>query len=228
MLRLFIGHDPREEVGTWTFCSSVIEHASRPVAITPLHKPAVERLFGGHIPEGTNAFTVSRFLIPAMCDYMGVAVFADGADMVCRADITKLMKEFDDTLAVKVVRHQYSTQHKIKYRDTYMECQNPDYERKNWASLMLINCSHPAWRQVSPGNIGKWTTLELLQLRFIDDTEIGFLGEDWNWLADEYGENDRARIVHWTAGIPGFPYYKDAPMAEVWRQANARANYATD
>lgn len=227
MLRVFIGHDEREEVGTWTFCSSVIQHASRPVSITPLHKPAVERMFGGHIPEGTNAFTVSRFLIPAMCDYMGAAIFADGADMVCRSDIFRLMREFDDTLAVKVVKHSYKTCNKIKYVGTDMECPNPDYDRKNWASLMLINCSHPAWRQCSPGNIGRWTSLDLLQFKFMEDDEIGSLSAEWNWLCDEFGDNDEAKICHWTAGIPGFPHYANAPMANVWRDAHARANHAT-
>jgi hypothetical protein len=163
-----------------------------------------------------------------MCDYAGAAIFADGADMVCRDDIFKVMREFDDSFAVQVVKHQYTTRHKIKYVDTYMECPNPDYERKNWASLMLINCSHPRWRQCSPGNIGGFETLDLLQFKFLEDDEIGGLPVEWNWLCQEDGDNPDAKIIHYSAGIPGFPHYADTPMAEVWRDAHARANYATD
>jgi hypothetical protein len=45
----------------------------------------------------------------------------------------------------------------------------------------------------------------------------------WNWLADEYGYNAAAKLVHWTAGIPGFNAYRDSPHADEWRATMLRA-----
>ncbi len=64
MINLYVGHDERETVGTHVFVQSVLKTASVPVSITPLHKPMLRRAFGGDVGEGTNAFTMSRFLIP--------------------------------------------------------------------------------------------------------------------------------------------------------------------
>ena len=85
MLKCFFGHDARVEAGTTAFVRSVIAHASRPVALVPITR----RAFAGQ-PEGTNAFTFRRFLVPSMMSYRGWAIFADGADMVVRADIHEL------------------------------------------------------------------------------------------------------------------------------------------
>jgi hypothetical protein len=55
---------------------------------------------------------------------------------------------------------------------------------------------------------------------------VGKLPLHWNWLADEYGESKTARLIHWTAGIPAWAQYKGAPMADVWRYANAKVSAA--
>ncbi len=228
MIRLFTGHDQREEVGTWVFASSVLRNSSVPVQFMPLYKPALETEFRESFKEGTNGFTMSRFLIPALCDFAGTAIFADGADMVCRGDLADLDALRDPQYAVQVVKHDYVSRHDRKYRGTRMEARNEMYPRKNWCSLMLINCAHPAWREMTPGAVARWTLAELLQLRFLPDALVGSLPLQWNWLCDEYGPSSDAKILHWTAGIPGFPAYADAPMAPAWRSAHERMNYATD
>lgn len=219
MIRLFSGFDTREEAGYHTFVSSVIHKASKPVSITPLHMPM--------FPQGTNAFTYSRFLVPWLCDFRGHAIFADGCDMVMNADIAELDALFDPAYPVQVVKNTYKTKHPLKYIGTDMMCPNRDYERKNWASLMLINCEHPEWVGMTPMQVEHMsgTPLSLLQMWGIKS--IGELPAEWNWLVDEYGPNDAAKLIHWTAGIPGFKKYTDAPMADIWREANAKATYVT-
>lgn len=211
MLHLFCGHDERVEAGTTAFVRSVIAHARGPVAITPITRAA----WTG-IPEGTNAFTFRRFLVPWMMKWEGWAVFADGADMLCRADICELEKLFNPWMAVQVVKHDYRTRHPKKYRGSEMEADNADYPRKNWASLMAINCSHFAWRQVTPEFVQKTSPMDLLQMKFLPDERIGELPAEWNWLVDEYGSNDLAKLIHFTAGIPMFQAHADAPMAQEW------------
>lgn len=228
MIHLFAGFDEREEVGYHAFCSSVIEHSTVPVSITPLSQKTMGRLYDGGHRDGTNGFIYLRFLVPYLMDYQGWAIFADGADMVMQADIAELASLYDPFKAVQVVKHDYQTKHPRKYMGTAMEADNGNWPRKNWSSLMLINCGHYAWRQITPGTVASLPGSHLHRLEFIhEEGRIGELPPEWNWLADEYGANPDAKLLHWTAGIPGFPHYKDAPEADKWFKAHAQANYAT-
>jgi len=208
LIDLFYGFDAREEVGAHTFVSSVLHSTKETVRFTPVRGPQ---------KDGTNAFTYARFDIPRLMGYRGFAIFADGSDMVCKGDIGDLWAMRSLFLAVQVVKHEYRTRNPRKYIGTGMEAKNEDYPRKNWTSLMLINCAHYAWRRVDdrPHRLG-----------FIPDDRIGSLPLAWNWLADEYGENDEAKLLHWTAGIPAFEHYKDAPQSDEWVKAHARVNHA--
>lgn len=226
-VNLFVGWDDREEVGVHTFTSSVMHRASEPVSITPLRLEGLRKVYAGGERDGTNAFIYSRFLIPYLMQYRGHALFVDGADMVCNGDIAELWAMFDPFKAVQVVKHQYKTRHPFKYLGTSMEAQNRDYPGKNWSSVMLINCAHYAWRDLTPERVEDMSGADLHRFSFIQPRYVGNLPAEWNWLADEYGANAGAKLLHWTAGIPGFPAYKDAPMADAWRAANERITYAT-
>lgn len=222
MNTIYFGHDEREEAGVTVFLQSAMRHAKRPLLLAPLIRSTTRPL-----PEGSNAFTFRRFLVPWYQGYQGWAVFADGADMLCRADITDLFDHYDERYAVRVVKHQYTTRNPRKYRGSSMEADNLDYERKQWASLMLVNCGHPAWVGVNPTRVREMSPLDLLQMRFLPDASIGELPIEWNWLPDEHGENPDARLIHFTAGVPAFPGHADAPMADEWRAALAAATEAT-
>jgi hypothetical protein len=211
MLHLFFGHEDRAAAGTHAFLHSLLAHAHKPVALTP-----ITRLAALDQPEGSNAFTFRRFLVPWMMRFEGVAVFMDGSDMLCMADVNELLELWDPYMAVQVVKHEYSTRHPRKYVGSAMEADNGDYARKQWASMMIINCSHFAWRNVTPEFVRRTTPMDLLQLRFIEDNRIGELPIEWNWLADEFGPNHQAKVLHWTAGIPAFEAHADAPMAREW------------
>jgi hypothetical protein len=217
MITLFTGFDRRESAGWHVFAQSVLERCSQPVAIRPLtHMPGM--------PEGSNAFTFTRFLIPYLMDWQGTAIFVDGVDMLCREDLAELEALRNPHMAVQVVKHDYRTRHPMKYVGSSMECENRDYPRKNWASVMLINCGNIAWRKVRPHTLAGYTPLDLLGLRFIDDERIGDLPPEWNWLADEHGEWDGAKLLHWTAGVPEFEAYKTSAHAAEWFAARESAN----
>jgi hypothetical protein len=212
-LRLFGGYDPREAIGYAVFCHSVIEHATVPVSIAPLASMGM--------PVGSNAFTLSRFLVPWLCNYQGMAIFMDASDMLMTGDIAELAALYDPSYAVQVVKHpDYKTRHPVKYIGMEMECPNIDYPRKNWASVMILNCAHPVWAGVSPETLGDLDRLKMLQLARAEGN-IGELPAEWNRLVDEgqpYG-----KVIHWTAGLPAFTHYADAPFAGEWREARARA-----
>lgn len=228
MIPLYYGFDPREEIGAHTFCSSVIHQSSRPVALIPLHLPLFASFYAPGQRDGTNSFIYTRFLIPFLQGFKGWAIFADGADMVMKADVSELWALRDESKAIMVVPHDYKTKHPRKYIGTKMEAANGNYPRKNQSSLMLINCGHPAWKGMTPEAVEEMTGAVLHRFGFIPDSAIGYLPMEWNWLADEYGTNGDAKLLHWTAGIPGFPHYANAPHAADWKRAAQKITHATD
>ena len=210
MLNIFCGYDKRESVGYHVFCQSVLSRSSIPVAFTPIQSNGLK--------QGTNSFTVSRFSVPYLMGYKGRAVFADAADMLMLCDAKELQDALNNlTGAVGVVKHQYKTKNPIKYIGTELESKNIDYDRKNWASLMLINCEHPAWKKLTPENLELMSMVSLLQFSFIEDQYIESIDDAWNRMLDEGQPLDGAKIAHWTAGIPGFEHYKNAIGADNWR-----------
>lgn len=148
--------------------------------------------------------------------------------MLMKADISELWALRDDYKAVQVVKHDYKTRHPRKYVGTRMEAPNHDYPRKNWSSVMLINCQHYHWRDMKPEKIQEMTGPELHRFSWLKDDLVGELPAEWNWIADEFGPNPDAKLIHWTAGTPAFPHYTNAPHAEdFWRQ-HAITNHVTD
>lgn len=226
MINVFAGFDEREAVGYHTFCASVIEHCTAPVSIAPLNLKALEKVYHGGQRDGTNAFIYSRFLIPYLQGFRGWALFVDGADMIVKDDLAKLWALRDPWKAVQVVKHDYKTRHSRKYIGTPMEAENADYPCKNWSSVMLINCAHYGWRKLTPDVIETVAGAYLHRFQFLEGRYVGDLPAEWNWLADEYGRNDEAKLLHWTAGIPAWPHYKDAPHAVDWFHAHAKVNHA--
>lgn len=210
MLNIFCGYDARESVGYHVFCQSVLSKSSIPVAFIPLQSNGLK--------QGTNSFTVSRFSVPYLMGYKGRAVFADAADMIMLCDAKELQDALNNLKgAVGVVTHSYKTQNPIKYIGTELESKNLDYDRKNWASLMLIDCEHPAWQKVTPEYLQSVSMLSLLQFSFMNDSDIEPIDDSFNRMVDEGKPLQNAKIVHWTAGIPGFEHYKNAVGADYWR-----------
>ncbi len=226
MIKLFCGFDERESVGTHVFVSSVMRRSSVPVAYIPLNLLNLKGYTEEH-KDGTNDFIYSRFLVPWLTGWHGFAIFADGADMLCRADIAELWERADPMMAVQVVKHDYTTKYERKYVGTSMEARNDDYPRKNWSSLMLMNCSHRAWRVLTPENIGSMKGPELHRFGFIDDRYIGELPHEWNHLVMEYPHNKDAKMAHFTLGVPGFPEYRHVHFAEEWREELRQVNKVT-
>lgn len=213
MIRLFVGHDPREAVVFDVFVHSVLTHSSLPIAVTPLALPTLRRYYDEKHTDGSNAFIYSRFLVPFLCDFTGYAIFADG-DMLCRANLAELWALRDPTKAVQVVKHEYQTKHPVKY----MGAPNPMYPRKNWSSVIIWNCNHPANAQLTPDKVSSMSGNELHRFSWLEDKDIGELPAEWNWLVTEYPKLDTAKLVHYTLGAPCFGGYHYCDYADEWHQ----------
>lgn len=215
-MKLFAGYDDREAVGFHAFLQSLIE-TSPGVAAYPLT--------GSRTGESTNSFTLARFLIPELCAHDGWALFVDGSDMLLRSDIRELFMLKDKTKALQVVKHDYKSRHERKYIGTELESNNVSYPRKNWSSLMLINCGHTAHykaRHKIREAVGLGNGKYLHRFSWLQDEDIGDLPREWNHLVGELPSNPKAKLVHFTLGIPGFDAYSEVEYADEWRAA-ARA-----
>ncbi len=219
MIPVFIGYDPREAVAFHVCVSSIIRRSSKPVSLHPL---ALKNLVGYQElhQDGSNQFVYSRFLVPNLKDYKGWAIFIDG-DMLLRDDIAKLWALRDDYKAVMVVKHDYMTRKTQKY----LGARNENYPRKNWSSVVLWNCGHPANQALTPAFVQQATGAQLHRFTWLPDDLIGELPIEWNWLPDEFGSNDKAALLHWTLGTPCFHECAQEPMAEEWHQERIMADY---
>lgn len=214
---IFIGYDHRERAAINVLIDSLYQHSSTPLAITPLVTPQLERMGlyrRSRDPRQSTAFSFTRFLVPHLMAYQGWALFMDG-DMLCRADIAELWALRDDRFAVMCVQHQHRPCETVKFLG---EVQSP-YPRKNWSSLMMLNC--PRCTALTPDVVNSATGLELHGFQWLaGDQEIGALPQGWNHLV---GVQDPAlamdsSMLHWTLGGPWFREQRTmgGPLAVEW------------
>lgn len=219
IIPIFIGYDPREAVAYHVCVNSIIRNASRPVSIIPV----ALNLFGEYTEthkDGSNHFIYTRFLVPWLMSWSGHAIFIDG-DMIVRGDIAELwdMRCYDTD--VQVVKHDYQTRMPVKYLGSV----NENYPRKNWSSVILWNCGSFPNRVLTPDFVMKATGAELHRFTWCKEDRIGELPPEWNWLPDEYGVNDQAKLLHYTLGTPCFHEFADTPMATEWHRERIFTEY---
>jgi len=212
VIPVYIGYDPREAVTFHVCANSIIRNSSRPVSITPLSLNLLPGYQEQH-QDGSNAFIYSRFLVPWLQGWRGWAIYMDG-DMVVTGDLAELWDLRQATSDVMVVKHQYQTRRSIKY----LGSENQDYPRKNWSSVILWNCGNYPNRQLSPEFVQKQPGSYLHRFAWLQDNRIGDLPREWNWLPDEYGANDQAKLLHWTLGAPCFQESAQTDQCEVWHK----------
>lgn len=218
MIRVFLGFDQREAIAYHTCCQSIIEKASDPVQFIPLAK----NMLGDFDSDGSNAFTISRYLVPSLCGWEGWAIFLDG-DMTVNVDIAELwgwQNTYSDK-AVALVQHDYQTKHPRKYIGSSLESPNVSYPRKNWSSVVLWNCAHPDNRVLDAEYIRSTSPSFLHRFSWLDQSAIGALTMDWNYLVGEQAPSS-AFIRHFTLGIPGLRHYADDHGSWEWHAACLR------
>jgi lipopolysaccharide biosynthesis glycosyltransferase len=161
----------------------------------------------------STEFAISRFLVPHLARE-GWALFLD-ADMLALSDLAQLFAMANDRFAVMCVKHEYAPQDSIK-----MDGQRQTiYPRKNWSSLVLWNCDHPANKRLTASLINSLPGRDLHRFFWLDDDEIGSLDPSWNYLVGHSDLAIKPRIVHFTEGGPWMYGYRDVPYADEWREA---------
>jgi len=225
LIPVCIGFDARETIAYHVLEQSIIDKTSEPVAIIPLASRLLQNFDGQR--DGTNAFIYLRFLVPELMGYQGWAIYCD-SDMLLRRDLAELWALRDESKAVMCVQHDYHTKHRRKLIGTPMECDNSDYPRKNWSSLILWNCAHPQNRILSTEFVAESPGSVLHRFQWLTDDLIGALPSTWNHLVGEYQFTPDAKLVHFTYGAPCFSHYRKCDYATEWHGAREEVNAALD
>jgi len=211
MIRVFIGFDAREDVAFGVLSHSIHARASEPVAIAPVMLSQLEGVYRRERnPLQSTDFSFSRFLTPYLCGYQGWAIFTD-CDMLVLDDIAKLWLLRDERYAVQVVKHVHVPKEEVKF----LGAVQTKYEKKNWSSVMLMNCARCT--ALTPEYVNRASGLELHQFKWLDgDHLIGELPHAWNHLVGFDPPRPDASLVHYTIGGPYFEAYRDCEYAAEW------------
>lgn len=213
VFRIFIGWDSRFPLPAAVLADSIVKLASVPVAITYLNLKTLQEEIGfnrPHDPLQSTEFTYTRFLVPYLCNFEGTALFLDN-DMLCLTDIAELANLPMDGYTLRVVKHDHNVvDGSIKMYGAVQTA----YPRKNWSSMMLMDCSR--LRLWSKQYVEQQTGACLHRFQDLSDAVIGELPAGWNEL-DRMDAN--TKLIHWTSGGPWYEQYKDCPHADVWRAA---------
>ena len=218
ILTIYIGWDSREPIAADVCRHSILKHASIPVNIQYLKQDDL-RMRGFYNREvdvlASTEFTFTRFLVPALNGYTGTAIFMD-SDMILVDDIAKLIENVDPANAVTCVQHDYTPPVGMKMDGQ----QQLAYPRKNWSSMVVWNCEHRDNSGVTVDlvNDPSITGAYLHRFSWLDDSVIGEVGPEWNWLTDWYeeGRDGTPKLLHYTEGGPWFDNYKNCDYANVW------------
>jgi lipopolysaccharide biosynthesis glycosyltransferase len=221
-LKIFIGWDSREDIA-YQVCKSSIElHASVPVEIVPLKQKTLrkERIYTRPVDQlASTEFTFTRFLIPHLCEFKGWALFID-CDFVFKEDVANLFRYINNQYAVMCAQHDYTPPEGTKMDGQ----QQHNYPRKNWSSMMLVNCEHPDNRIVTADfvNDPSKTGAYLHRFSWLDDSKIGILSHEWNWLVGWYKEpkDGTPKALHYTEGGPWFKTHENCEYANEWYKAH--------
>lgn len=222
-MRLFIGYDSREALSYSVLSHSIIRRSSIPISIQPVILSQLNGLYTrARGPLESTEFSFSRFLVPYLSDYDGWSVFMD-CDMLCLTDIAELDRfiETQKDKSVIVCKHNYTPKSEVKF----LGQQQAVYPRKNWSSFMLLN--NTKCRKLTPNYVNKASGFELHRFHWLEDSEIGDLPLDWNYLVDESNQSlDQPKMVHFTNGGPWFKAYQTVEYANHWHEelANMRSS----
>lgn len=165
----------------------------------------------------STEYSYTRFLVPYLNNFSGFALYIDG-DVFFKGkthgdDIIKdLFNGIDHGAALSCVKHYHMPSEIIKSDGQ----EQSFYEKKNWSSVVLWDCSNPLHRILTPYTVnhsnGKW----LHQFKWLNDSNVGSLEERWNWLEGYSDGKINPRIVHFTRGGCWFKEYEKSMYSDLW------------
>lgn len=226
-MQAFIGYDAGERLA-WEVCAASLQtHARAPIPVAPIGRVDLAARGFYARPQSmrdgfpwddlsnepcSTDFSVARWFVPLLAERAGWALFCD-SDFLWRRDVHELFSLADRRFAVMVVPHKQEPTETVKMTGQ----QQTRYDRKNWSSLVLWNLAHAGTRRMTYGLVNETPKRDLHRFCWLDDSEIGFLPEEWNWLDGTSSPDLDAAAAHFTRGTPDMPNWTDTQYAGEWR-----------
>ena len=229
-INVYIGWDSRFPICSDVLAYSICKNTNVPINIKIhfLKKYRIKQLYGikiKHDPLATTEFTYTRFLVPWINNYKGLAIFMDN-DMLCYGNIFKDLIDklcsFDNCLLDTNLKNSpalWARKHLHQaHTDTKMYgVQQTRYPRKNWSSFMVMNCMK--LRCWGPLEVAEANGKRLHRFEDIPDNEIEDIPKELGWN-DLIHKSENCKLLHYTEGGPWYKNYKDCPHANEWRNAH--------
>ena len=206
---IYIGYEPRQDIAYEILKFSLQSNSSSPLEIRPLRLDRLKREASFCRPHDrlqSTEFTYTRFLVPHLRGFKGRALYMD-CDMICFGDIADVYSLDLSNYWIRVVK-----QIQVVACPTKMDGRvQTSYPRKNWSSLMLLNCEKlSCWtKEDVEQRPGKW----LHRFEPIPDGQIGSIPPQWNVL-DRY--DNETRMIHYTEGGPWLAECRNHLYADIW------------
>jgi hypothetical protein len=216
MINIYIGFDKKEKIAAEVCKYSLRKNTKIKINIKYLKLNDLRKrnLYTRKNDKlSSTEFTFSRFLVPFLNKYTGWAIFCD-CDFLWLENIEKLLELKNDKYAVMCVKHNYKPLNKIKM-DGKVQLH---YPRKNWSSLILWNCGHPANKKLNLNIVNSESGKFLHRFGWLKSSLIGSINKDWNWLVGWYKDpkDGSPKALHFTEGGPWFKNYKNTDYANLW------------
>ena len=208
MLNVYVGHDPREQLA-YDVCVSSIEIRSM-AKVNKLSSIDIPKFNRPKEQNQSTDFTYTRFMVPYLNDYKGWALFVD-CDFIFLEDPENLLNHYPELKhhPVSVVKHPpYIPHTEIKMDGIAQHAM----WRKNWASLMLLNCEQCT--NLTPEYVNTHQPGRELH-KLLWASSIGSIPMEWNCL-DDYYHLENPKAIHYTDGGPWFDNYKQTQYSNLW------------
>jgi len=216
-MKVFVGYDTREDIA-YQVCKHSLESRNDTVEVIPLIQSKLRDQGWYTRPVdklASTEFTFTRFLMPELTNFNGWALFCD-SDIIFLEDVAELFDQADDKYAVMCAKHDYTPKEGVK-----MDGQTQTvYPRKNWSSVMLFNCEHPANKRLTQDMVNSNELNGAYFHRFSwleDDAQLGELDHTWNYLVGVYNDIEKPKLIHYTEGGPWFENYRNCEFAQEWK-----------
>ena len=215
-MKIFIGYDPSYEtdIDAKVCWGSLFRYEHE---VHFLDKRTVDSIGYNRVDEdGATAFTYTRFLVPALCNYEGVALYMD-SDFIWMVDPVELMGYFDQKSAVHVVKHdKMPVRSKTKMNG---KAKNEYYPCKWWSSLMLFNNEHQKCRRLSVDYVNTAAPEALHRFSWAGMPDVADLPVEYNYLVGYYDDDIKPKALHYTDGTPFYQEYPaGTPYVGAWRE----------
>ncbi len=211
-MKIYIGYDSKISIAS-KVCEHSLRHHSEDldIELLKLTKLKKKKLYWRPYKNQSTEFTYSRFLIPYLQNYKGWALYCDN-DFLFLKDVKELMSLQNNSKAVLCVKHEYKPKDKTKMGNK----KQINFSKKNWSSLMLINCGHPSMKNLDLSTVSEASGRYLHQFQWLDDDEIGSIPHSWNWLVNWYRTDKgdgHPEALHFTEGGP---WIVDSEYKKTW------------